>query len=287
MQSYRYHLLAVCSAVLMATIGPIARLSGIDAANLTFYRLAFGAAAIGLMLLFSRRPEHLWLKPHWLVLLNGVLLACFILFFLRAIESIPLTLAIMLVYLAPALAAVIAHFLLQERLTLYSTAMILLAFIGFAFLQQFQLQLPEQQQQGFYFALLSLFTYSAFIVSNKKVPASQDNLNATFMQLLVGACCALPFAIGQGMPSAEQWPWLFAAGLLPGVLALYCAIEALSRLPASVYGTLAYVEPLTVMLCAVLLFAEPMSWMQMVGAGLIVIAGIAQSRPKQTAAAPQ
>ncbi|WP_337840767.1 EamA family transporter [Rheinheimera sp.] len=272
-----YPALAISSAALMASIGPIARLSQVDAASLTFYRLAFGAVAIGLFLLFSRQLQLVRSSPHWTVVLNGVLLASFILCFLQAIQTLSLTVAIMLVYLAPAFAALIAHFWFKERLTPFSLAMILLAFFGFVLLQDLSADQSGLYSAGLWYALGSLLTYCAFLLVNKKVPVSEHRLNSTFYQLLVGACCALPFMLQQDAPSAAQWPWLIAAGLFPGALALWCAVQALSHLPARVYGTLAYTEPVVVVLCAWWFFAEPLSLRQSMGVSLIILAGIAQT----------
>ena len=280
----QYPLLALSSAALMASIGPIARLSQVDAASLTFYRLAFGAVAIGLFLLGSRQTQLVRQTPHWTVMLNGVLLASFILCFLQAIQTLSLTLAIMLVYLAPACAALIAHFWFKERLTVFSLAMILLAFFGFVLLQDLSSSQSGQFSAGFGYALGSLLTYCAFLLLNKKVLASEHRLNSTFYQLLVGACCALPFMLQQNAPSAAQWPWLIAAGLFPGALALWCAVQALTHLPARVYGTLAYAEPVVVVLCAWWLFSEPLSLRQALGVSLIILAGIAQTAGAGTAA---
>lgn len=55
-------LLALVSAVAMASSGVIARLSGLAAAELTFYRLAVGAFCLLLLLLVSGRLALLALR---------------------------------------------------------------------------------------------------------------------------------------------------------------------------------------------------------------------------------
>ena len=136
---YEYLLLALFSAVCMASSGIIARYSQLSAAELTFCRLAVGALCLGLFLLLSGKGRQLKRKPDLIVVINGILLASFMLGFLQAIQSISLANAIMLVYLAPPLTAVIAHFFYGEKLTLLSLLFIALSVLGFAMLQQFQL----------------------------------------------------------------------------------------------------------------------------------------------------
>lgn len=269
--------MAALAAAMMGTIGVIARYSEIDPASLTFYRLGVGALILALYLAFTGQLRLLAGTPPILVLLNGMLLASFILCFLSAIQTISLTLAILLVYLAPALSAIIAHFVFAERLTSRTFLLIVLAFFGFAMLQEFQIDSRIEQQQGLWYAMASLLTYTAFILLNKKVPETVPLYHKSFYQLLVGSLCVLPLMINQPWPESNQWPWLIVAGLFPGFLALIFALQAIQHLPTRVFGTLAYLEPVVVIIAAWLLFAEPMSLLQWLGTLLILTSGVAQS----------
>src|SRR3989338_8424589 len=275
--SYRYFYMAALAAAMMGTIGVIARYSEVDPASLTFYRLGLGAVILALYLALTGQLRLLAGKPAVLVLVNGVLLASFILCFLSAIQTISLTLAILLVYLAPALSAILPHFLFAERLTSRTFLLIILAFFGFAMLQEFKIDSRVEQQQGLWYALLSLITYTTFILLNKKVPDTVPLYHKSFYQLLVGSLCVLPLMLHQPWPAAEQWLWLVAAGLFPGFLALIFALQAIQHLPTWVFGTLAYLEPVVVIIAALLLFAEPMSLLQWLGALLILACGVAQA----------
>lgn len=275
--SYRYIYLAALAAMMMGTIGVIARYSQVDPASLTFYRLGLGAVILAFYLALTGQLKFIAARPPALVLLNGVLLASFILCFLSAIQSISLTLAILLVYLAPALSAILAHFLFAERLTGRTLLLILLAFFGFAMLQQFQIDSRLEQQQGLWYALASLLTYTAFILLNKKLPDTVPLYHKSFYQLLVGALCVLPLMASHPRPDADQWVWLIIAGIFPGFLALVCALQAIQHLPTRLFGTLAYLEPVVVIVAAWLLFSEPMSWLQWLGALLILTSGVAQA----------
>ena len=90
----------------------------------------------------------------------------------------------------------------------------------------------------------------------------------------------LPFALWQpaGL-AASTWqvPWLLAAGLVPGFLALLCAVMAINRLPTALYGTLAYCEPVAVVIFGWSLFGEALSPLQLSGCGLVIACGVAQA----------
>lgn len=288
-----YLILALISAVSMASSGVIARLSGLAAAELTFYRLFVGAICLfGLVLLLGKLAE-LKQKPDRRIVLNGVLLASFMLCFLKAISFISLANAIMLVYLAPALAAIAAHFLFAEKLDPISGLLIALSFLGFAMLQQFKLDLvlTPAQWPGFVYGMLSLLTYTGFLLANRHSGQSESPLQRAFYQLLIGAICVLPFLNAPPIPSADTLVWVLLAGFFPGFVAIYLAIVALEHLPTRVFGTLAYIEPVAVILAGWWLFQEKLSVLQLGGVALILLAGLLQSvlhqQPARAKAATQ
>lgn len=274
-----YIFFALVSAVSMASSGVIARLSGLAAAELTFYRLFVGALCLFCLVFVLSKQAELRQKPDRRILLNGVLLASFMLCFLKAISFISLANAIMLVYLAPALAAIAAHFLFREKLDFMSGCCIALSFFGFAMLQQFKLDLVLNASQwpGFVFGVLSLLTYTGFLLANRHSGQSNSPLQRAFYQLLIGALCVLPFLQQAELPSSGDWIWIALAGFFPGFLAIYLAIIALEHLPTRVFGTLAYIEPVAVILAGWWLFAETLSLLQLGGVALILLAGLGQS----------
>jgi drug/metabolite transporter (DMT)-like permease len=272
-----YALLALVSAVAMAGSGIIARFSGLAAAELTFYRLAVGGLCLLVFVLLTGRLKLLRGKPDWRMAVNGVLLAGFMLTFLTAIEYISLANAIMLVYLAPPIAAFAAHGLLNERLDFSDSCLIALSFFGFAMLQQFNfdLVLDAAQLPGLLFGLLSLLSYSGYLLLNRRSLPAHSQLQRTFYQLLIGACCVLPFLTNMSPPNQTALFWIALAGIFPGFLAIYCAIVALQHLPTRVYATLAYLEPVTVILAGWLLFQEGLNALQLGGVLLIILTGLA------------
>lgn len=275
----RYLVFALCSAICMASSGIIARYSQLSAAELTFCRLAVGALCLGLFLFSSGQLLQLRRKPDPLVVINGVLLASFMLGFLHAIQTISLANAIMLIYLAPPLTALVAHFFYDEKLTVMSLLFIALSVLGFAMLQQFKLDLAftPAQWPGFAFALFSLFTYAGFLLLNRKAQPSQSAYQRSFYQLAIGACCVMPFLTHSSLPPISELPWILLAGIFPGFLAIVCAVIALQHLPVRVYGTLAYIEPVTVIIAGWLLFQESLVPLQLAGVLLILGCGMAQA----------
>ncbi|GAB3283669.1 DMT family transporter [Parahaliea aestuarii] len=269
--------LAVAGAVGMATMGVMARYSGVDAAVITFYRLGLGALFVALLL--ALLPGAHWRRPHVLTLVSGALLAGFIVFYVRAMDHTTMANAVLTVYLAPPLAALAGHFIWHERLGRWQAACIGAALLGFATMMEFRVKLSAADLQGLGFAGLALLCYAAFMLLNRHNPDRIPPLQAVFWQLLVGALVMLWVAGPTALAvPVEALPWMLATGLLPGFLALTCTVLAMQRLPTAQFGTLAYSEPVAVILFGWLLFAEILSPLQVTGCLLIIAAGIVQAR---------
>lgn len=280
---------AILSALSMGTVGVFAKMTGLGAEVITFFRLGLGALFMLLLLLLTGRTHQLRCRVGWPVLVNGVLLAGFIIFYVQAMQYTTMANAIMLVYLAPPLAALYAHFFLAERINLVGACCIGLALCGFALMMELRLDpvAGSRHLQGIGLGLLSTLCYAGFILINRTISPDIPIAARTLYQLLVGALVMLPLCLWRcpHLP-LHLWPWLMGVGLIPGFLGILCAVVALSRLPAATFGTLAYFEPIAVVIFGWALFAEALSSMQLAGCLLIILSGIGMSCCSAPAAPP-
>ena len=270
-------LAAILSALGMGTVGVFAKITGLGAEVITFFRLALGAGFMLLYLAATGQLARVRRWPSWPVLINGCMLAGFIIFYVQAMEFTTMANAIMLVYLAPLAASVYAHFFLNERLTRQSAGLIGLALFGFAMMMEFRVDFSSGSShvKGIGLGLLSMGCYAAFILINRVIDARIHVHTRTFYQLLVGGLVMLPLClISRPDLPPWTWPWLAGTGLIPGFLAIFCAVIALQRLPAATFGTLAYFEPIAVIVFGWTLFHEPLTLLQLGGCVLIMISGI-------------
>ncbi|NWN90541.1 DMT family transporter [Marinobacter adhaerens] len=273
-------LAAVLAAVFMGTIGAISVYAGVSAETVTFYRLFIGAVLMGGFLLFTGQKDKLLTWPGIKVLLTGAFLAGFVVFYVMAMNHTSMANAVMLLYLAPVTASVIAHFFMGERLSAASAALIGVALFGFAMMMEFNFNLSGQTAEalGLFYALCAMLCYAAFILTNRLIHERVHVLTRSGYQMLAGALCMLPFMLQQSESiDGAQWGWLISAGIFPGFLAIMFAVIALRSLPAATYGTLAYLEPITVVALAWVLFGQSLSMLQMSGSALIIMSGVFQA----------
>jgi len=120
--------------------------------------------------------------------------------------------------------------------------------------------------------------YVAFMLTNRLIEERIHVLTRSGYQMFAGAICMLPLMLLQGdVMTLPQWGWLTLAGIVPGFLAIVLAVVALRALPASTFGTLAYLEPITVVALGWMLFDQSLNTLQISGCSLILLSGIAQA----------
>lgn len=271
---------AVFSALFMGTIGAISVFAGASAETVTFYRLFIGALLMALYLFASGQRSKALVWPGANVLLTGAFLSGFVMFYILAMGYTSMANAVMVMYLAPVTASIAAHFFLGERLTGASIGLIGFALLGFAMMMEFNFNLSGRAEEavGLGYAGLAMLCYAAFMLTNRTISDRVHVLTRSGYQMLAGAVCMFPLMILAGdRVEFEQWGWLIAAGVIPGFLAIMLAVIALRELPAATFGTLAYLEPITVVVLAWVLFDQNLNGLQLSGCLLIIFSGIAQA----------
>ena len=268
---------AIFAAFFMGTMGIFSRKSGLDAEVVTFFRLFFGAIFLTIFLMASGKKGTIASTPSWLVVINGFMLAGLIVFYTLAMEYTTLANAVMILYLAPLVASIFAHFFLQEKLGLTGVLLIGTALLGFGMMMEFNIDFATSDGQliGLGFGLLSMFCYTGFIIINRITSDDIHIYTRSFYQMLVGAACLLPILLFH-IPtiSSTQWVWLVGAGFFPGFLGILLAVTAIKYLSTATFCTLSYLEPISVVIYGWILFNEPLSALQFSGCGLIVASSV-------------
>lgn len=277
--------IAAVAAISMGTIGVISRLSQLDAATVTFFRLAIGGCLLFLLMLFTGQAKQLKTKPHPLMLLNGVMLAGFMTLFIASLNYTTMLIAVMALYLAPAVATVAAHFVLGERLTRYSIASVVTVLFGFTLViyQPESSSTVEATWLGLLLALGGMICYANFILINRKIPNHYHEFAKCSWQFLIGALCVLPLLLKVNLNlSAEQWGWMLLVGFVPGFMGIVLAVYAIKHLPAATFSTISYVEPISAVLLGWWVFSESLTPIQIVGCVITIAASVAQGiKPKR------
>jgi drug/metabolite transporter (DMT)-like permease len=203
-------ILATVAAISMGTIGVISRLSELDAITVTFFRLFIGGTLLLVLMLVTGQARQLRTRPHPLIMLNGVMLAGFMTFFIVSLNYITILIAVITIYMAPVVATVIAHFLLKEKLNRHSVSSIAIVLLGFTLVMYQPIDTPTSQiswlGMALALALAGMSCYANFILINRMIPNYYQELTKCSWQFLVGALCVVPMLTNSDLSlSTTQW----------------------------------------------------------------------------------
>lgn len=252
---------AALSVSLFPAIGPV----GTVWLRLTVAAVFFLAVA---------RPRFTGLAPRDLAApaALGVMTGVMTVFFVLALDRIPLGTVVAIEFLGPLSVAVVRS---RSRRGLVWP---ILAFAGVVLLTE-----PwtgEIDPLGVLFAALAAVGWAAYIVLTQKVGDRFSGLQGLALTMpvaaLVAAIVGVPQAIG-----GLTWQVLAigaALALLLPIIPFALELQALRRLTTAAFGTLMALEPAIATLVGAVLLAQIPGVIQVVGVALVVVAGVGAER---------
>ena len=279
----------VASAVAFGALAILARFafaSGVDTA--TLLALRFGIASVVMLALMRARgiafPRGSTLGA--LIALGALGYGGQAVSYFTAIRLAPAGLAALLLYLHPALVAVLAAVFLHERLTpaklvalaiaLFGTTLTVVPAIGGDALDG-----APQVLTGLAFAVASAAFYAVYIIVATAIGRRAEALP---MSTVVIGAAAVVF-IGAALIRGPQWPqtsagWLAVVGiaLLSTVAAITLYFAGLERIGPVRASTLSTIEPLCTVVLAAIVLDESLVPVQLAGGVLILAAAVLIAR---------
>jgi len=277
--------LVVASATAFGAMAIFARRAyadGIDTA--TLLALRFGIAAL-LMLGYAWLRGTRWPRGRdlaLLVALGAVGYAGQAASFFTALTLAPAGLVALLLYLFPAMVALLAAWRLRERLPPPRIAALLLALAGSALTVGPALGgAGGASSAGIAFAILAAAIYAVYIVAGTGVA---QRVEPVAMATVVIASAAVVFggvalARGPVLPgSAGGWAAVVAIALVSTVAAITLFFAGLARVGPTRAATLSTVEPVVTIALAALVLDERLTGWQLAGGAMILVAVAAFAR---------
>ena len=185
--------------------------------------------------------------------------------------SVGLTLCLHFLY--PALVALFYAVFFKQKLTKIQGVSLLLACLGIWVMMFGGL---EANPLGLTLALLSSVAYSAYlIISDRSGVRELTGFKISFYNTLFGSIFLFVFGHIFGFSFAEcrpvGWIWLFLTGLMVVCIGNVMTPEAVKRIGPTVTGILGILEPITSLVCSILLLGEPLTKRSLLG-GILVLA---------------
>ncbi|MBM0224329.1 DMT family transporter [Micromonospora sp. ATA51] len=279
----------VLAGVLWGTGGPtgslLAHETGLSPLAVAAYRLAAGGILVLIWLCLTRQPlprgRHAWAR----LVVNGLLAAVFQACFFAAVSVTNVSLATLLtIGASPALVLSAERITRRRRVGASMLATVALAVSGLALLVGTPASgiTTKDALTGAGLALLSAAGFATITFIGTRPVAGLDDLTGTGVSFAIGAAVLAPAAtVTSGMdfvPTPAAVGLLLLLGIAPTAMAYALYFRGLRTTPASTAALIALLEPLVATLLATLFLGDRLSSTGVVGAGLITIAIVLNTR---------
>ncbi|KQR88301.1 MULTISPECIES: EamA family transporter [unclassified Microbacterium] len=134
---------------------------------------------------------------------------------------------------------------------------------------------------GVVFALGAAVSWALYILASARVGREFPRLDGLALAMTVGAVISLPFGVWQAGSALLRIDLLAvgaAVALLSSTIPYALELVALRRLPASAFAILMSLGPATASIAGFLLLGQHLSWLELVGIGLVIAASIGAVR---------
>jgi inner membrane transporter RhtA len=232
-------------------------------------RLFFAAAVLMALWRPSLRIDR---STGTVVLAYGVILGLMNLCFYAALARIPLGIAVTIEFLGPLAVALAGsrRWLDALRAVLAGSGVVLLMDGG-----------GDLNLVGVLFALAAGTFWGLYILVGAALGRRTSEGNGLALGMVVAAVVAVPFGVAES-GTALIAPWVLAAGLgvalLSSVIPYSLDLEALRKIPPSVFGILMSLEPAMAALIGLIVLQESLLWSQWIAVLCVVAASAGATR---------
>ncbi len=277
------------TAFAVATVG-IACFSAMDAVmkaltiaigayNAMFWRMLVGVA-IGGTAYFALRspwPTRAAMRVH---LTRGILTSGMGLLFFWGLARVPLAQGVALAFIAPLIALYLAAVILKERIERQAILGSVLGFVGVLVILSAQARgdMGPEALEGAIAILVSALLYAWNIILMRQQAQIARPVEVAFFSGLIVACIyllAAPFLAE--LPPSNQLPSILASAVL-GFASLILLAWAYARAEAQYLAPVEYSAFIWAVLFGIVIFAEPVRPLTVVGAAMIVAGCIIAAR---------
>ncbi|CAL9521884.1 DMT family transporter [Streptomyces sp. enrichment culture] len=280
--------------VLSGTLGVFVVESGASPFNVVFFRVLFGALALG-----GYIAARGWLRDHGftprslaLAVLGGVFIVFNWVFLFQSYENTSISVATVVYHTQPFYVVLLGALLFRERLTAAKVGWIALAFAGLVLVSG--VTPGDFTSGGGYLlgvgqALLAALLYGLSTLVTKRISGVRPHLIA-LVQVLVGIPLLLPFAdFGAMSGTGTDWGWLVGLGVIHTGVMYVLMYAAYAELPTSKIAVLAFVYPAVALFADWAVYGHHIGLVQALGVPLIVTASlkVTLARPRAAAPAPR
>lgn len=273
--SIRYRqgiLLALATAICLGSITTQAKLfyaEGGNALTLMLIRFLFSTLTFGFLILIGHESFRVRPGNRLAVFLLGVVWSGAMIFYLLSVETMSVSLAVLVLYTYPVLVLIYAVVKGQLSATLNRVSFFLLAFAGLYLALASGNNVYEVT--GLLFAALAALGAAFTFIKGAQVAPLQNPLVITFWINLTGLAMILPLVFTKlTIVASTSALTALAIATVLYIVAILCQFQALARLPAAIAALILNLEPVVSILLAMFILHEQLGLLQWIGVFLVI-----------------
>lgn len=278
----RAYFFVIVAAMLWASLGIfIKKLSqfGFGPHQIVFIR-AIGASAMLILFILTQDKRLLKIKPSDSFYFLGTGIVSFVFFnwcYIIAINKMSLSVAVILLYTAPALVTVLSVILFKEKMTKKKVLSLVLTFAGCIFVTAFMEGTGHNITIGGILAGLgSGLGYALYSVFGRYALRKYDAITVTLYTFVFASFGLIPFTDIKKMISLfsnlNALYHAVALVLIGTVLPFLLYTKGLSYLEVSKASIITTLEPIFATIIGVILYSEPLTLSKILGISLVIYA---------------
>ena len=253
-----------------------------------FYRVLFGGAALVIYLLATRRRLQLSKRAWWLLIAASFFLALDLWFWHRSINYIGPGLATLLANFQVFIMMIVGIVFLRQIPRPVQMLAVPLALFGLALIVGFDWDaLSADYKIGVMLGFLTAVAYAAYLLTLRLIRETSEFRVPTREMAVVSVICAVMMAAtvlveghSLAIPTIEDAGWLLAYGVLSHSMGWLFIASSLSEVSTLEAGLALLLQPTLSFAWDILFFDRPMTAIELLGAGIALVAIYLGSRPE-------
>lgn len=250
---------------------------GAEVAELTAARAWIAMAGLGLFMLLRRKPAS---SVGLLVIPFGLALTAANFFYYLAISRLPVAVAVVVQYTAPAMVVLYTALQSRRRPSRRTTAALLIAFAGVILISGMgrESQAGSLDSGGLAAAIISAVGFATYVVLGEKLGEKMGIQRTTFWGFVVASVFWTVAQLQAGTPrtliNPEFIPGVLFLGVATTIAPFSLFLWGVQRVGSSAAGIVSTLEPVAAAVLAYLWLGQSLEPMRVVGAAAVVL-GIA------------
>lgn len=271
---YTDNMKVIFAAIIWGSSGAFIKYLGLPPGLIGFFRVALPVLVFGGLFIYRR--ERVFGNGIKIVLLASLVNAVRLFFYFIGFLNAPIGNAVIILYTWPIFAVLFSHFFLGEPLPGLNKLMLIFAMGGIVlvFVDK-PISFENEVVLGMLAMLFSASLNAASVVLFKHQSPKFSSPQIVFFQNFIGALLFLPFLIaGFEHLTIHKTTVASVYAVLVGVIGYGLFFFALKSVKASTASFLTYIEVISGILFGVLLFNEVLSWNEIAGGVIIIMASV-------------